>query len=433
MAFRWWPEPPATLVVQHVLDAGRLRIALPRSTPDPGATAIARAVGHALDHGWRTHEHLDHAVSDVEWAAMRGVAWRPPTVDAAGPLPRPVLAPDGPALALQLRPYGVPPVVLHTWTGATSGVRLQRGALDVETPVDPELVEDLLVAVRADRPARLADGTPGCPVHAVLIDGRGRWEAESDALLGRGRIRRALVGAWRLAFGAWPDDPAVQPILQELHPLVLPEEPPVLVDADRRRIVVFGRPRADHLAELLGTHPGPWIVDARRLLELQGTSRRLRGLLKRRRTSFVWIGETHALQEAVYLGLRVAPHVDAAKRLLVDGAHELFEQALLTTMSPDHVVEAGEALTGSSATRRAAWSRVPHWFGPTWTVAPADHRTAGWWFTDRFAGWHAGLPDTGFVLAPHRFWFRTPDGRVWTTPATGRSAPLGHGHVGDGP
>jgi hypothetical protein len=235
--------------------------------------------------------------------------------------------------------------------------------------------------------------------------------------LGRanGRARVAAVGAWRLACEAFSDEPWAMDLLQSAHGYLLPDEHPLTVDEVRRRIRVFGRWRADALALALEEWTGPWVVDARRLLELSGDSRGLRRVLRRRRTSFVWIGEPHRLRSEVYLGLRVADDDAGAQRLLEDGAHELLEEALLRTIHPRWVVHAGEWLTHRDpAHRLEAYDQIDQWLGPSWKAWTGDD-VAGWRFTGGFEGWKSGLPAAGLVLSPKRLWAVAGDGRVFTT------------------
>lgn len=421
MSFRWrQPLGELRLVVWHVLEEGRLTVHLPFDDDVISPAWVAGAVEHALDEGWRPHEHMTHALTDDEWHAIRGYTISYPD----GPRPTGVLvgapSPAGPMLQVTYRPPQRSPIVVTVWVGARTMVRLDAIEDDtpfvVDNPLEDESVEDLLVSVRAALPVSAEPGGRVCPVTVVLVDGRGRWEGLSDATRARGRTRLATVGLWRLGMVALASSTAAIEALQSLHRWVVPEEPPFVVDRAARRIVVFGTPDAVELAGVLDELPGPWTVDARRMPHLTGDPVRLRRILKRSRTSFVWLGDSYRLHEQVYLGLRVAATERGAVRLLEEGAHELLEKALLATMDPRWVVRAGEELTHRRPDRRAAaYDEVERWLGPSWRRWSGGS-VAGWRFTDRFEGWHDGLPDAGLVLSVRRFWVRTRNGVVFTAP-----------------
>lgn len=420
MSFRWRHEAgEQRFVVWHVLEEGTLTIHLPYGNEVRSPSWVGRAVEHALDEGWRPHEHLDHALTDDEWHRIRGsVGVRPsaaPTSSFQSTAAAPV--PDGPSLQAVYQPPGEGSVALSIWVGSCAMVRLvvPHATVELEVSLEDESIEDLLVSVRAVMPTSGAKGPPSCPVNLVLVDGRGRWESLSDASGARGRVRTATVGLWRLGMRAFASSPAAMEALQGLHRWVVPEEPPFVIDPVSRRIAVFGTVDAAELFATLVELPGPWTVDARRLIGLSGDPLPLRRLLKRRRTSFVWLGQSYSLHERVYLGLRVAATERGAVRLLEEGAHELLEKALLATMDPRWVVVAGEELTHRRpARRRAAYDQVDRWLGSDW-VEWTEGPVAGWRFTERFEGWQTGLPQAGLVLSVRRFWVRTTDGRVFTT------------------
>ncbi|MCB9669013.1 MAG: hypothetical protein H6734_06025 [Alphaproteobacteria bacterium] len=428
MGFRWRQQGDQ-LAVWHTLDQGVLTLHLPTHRAIETPRMVARAVEQALDAGWRTVDHRDGALDPDTFYALHGF-----TPESRGFLPVPhalarergvLLPPDvrstgGPTLRVLYLPAGALSFAITAWRAERTAVQLDATVAGTvrhfAVEVDPEVVEDLLVAVRAAPVLKADQDTRACLGDVTLHDGHGDWQTYTDLANANGRAREAGVRAWRLACEVFTDPEALG-LLWEAHAFLEPDDTPLTVDPERRRVAIYGRWDGDRLAEALATLEGPWVVDGSRLRAVGGETARLRRWARIHRTSTVWIGDGGLLQGQLYLGVRLADDWRDARRLLEEGAHELLEQALLARFDPRWSVRAGEWLTSADPARRtAAWQEIHRWLGPGWEPWTAGE-VAGWRFTERFEGWREGLPEAGLVLHPRRFWVVTADGRAFSTRA----------------
>lgn len=401
MSFRWREEQDV-LVVRHVLEDGSLTVVRPVGV-SVTARYVTRVVERGLLEGWRPHEHHRLELTDDEQRALADEpgATAPPRASASLDQEEQLLAPSplpGAGLRAVLLPPGTPALVL---TGSLEASTLEVvGWVGDERrawrgPVDAEALQDLLVMVWATPEAVGPGEGPSCPGRVRLAGGRGTWTFDGDVAAAGSRARVAAVGLWRLARGLG-DGPT--PVLEGAQVALRPIELPFRVDRATRTLHLFGRWASGDLERVLRGHPGPWTIDARGLLAVEGIERSLRGWLRFQREVQVWLGDVDRLR-GLYLGLRITADPHQVGPLLEEGARELLEEVLLKGIEPHWMLRAGEAFTAGAD----RLDDLGDWLAPSWSPAAAPV-VAGWHFEPTFRGWVTAVPACGLVIGPRRAW-----------------------------
>lgn len=390
LSFQWQSQGD-TVQVWHRLDEGQLGVRLPDDAHTSDPAMVGRLVELALVGGWRTDEHHTLELSSAEWALLQGG----PTERAAELPERP--SPEGSFARLTLDTAGGVAVL----TASVQGwVQLELGQSVIRRWVEPELVEDLLVvgSVPPDR---------GGVGRLEVRVGPTSWRQEGGLTEGSGTGRQLAVRLWRLAVEHLPPSGCLADLEHALRPQLLP----LTLDPNARSAVLTGRWQGAELRERLAVLEGPWTLDARQLLGLDGDLRPLVRWARRTRLQHVWLGG-RVLLDGLALGVRIADREEDVQGLREDGARQLLERRLLRSFRPETAVQAGEVFAGTGA---FALSR--RWLGEGW--APFDgepEEVAGFWFTPRLIGWRTGLPSVGLVVRPGRAWVVLADGRVLQAP-----------------